>query len=335
MDGRLVLVGNQDTIHIGSHLAAGAKALGLDARFCDVRRAFAGPAWLSRINWHFAGHRPNRLRSFSEEVLRVCRRERPKWMLSTGLAPVDLPALTAIGKLGIKRLNYLTDDPWNASHKAEYFLKALRAYDHVFSARQSNIAELKGAGCRDVSYLPFGYNPELHFPQRPGGDEASKFECDAAFIGGADRDRVRCVYPLIRAGLKVALYGSYWGSFRRTRPFDRGHIGPEAMRKAISASKIVLCLVRRANRDGNSMRTFEIPASGGCMLVEDTAEHRQIFGSDGENALYFKNADEMVRKAKHLLADERERSRLARAAHELIINGAHTYKDRLITMLGV
>jgi spore maturation protein CgeB len=69
------------------------------------------------------------------------------------------------------------------------------------------------------------------------------------------------------------------------------------------------------------------------MLVEDTEEHREIFGEDGESVVYFNNIDQMIEKARWLKGSAEERHRLASASYNLIVNGRHTYKDRLISML--
>ncbi|MDZ7380079.1 MAG: glycosyltransferase, partial [candidate division KSB1 bacterium] len=138
---------------------------------------------------------------------------------------------------------------------------------------------------------------------------------------------------LIRAGFKVALYGGYWERYLSTRKFARGHADPRTLRKAIGGAKVALCLVRHANRDGHVMRTFEIPAMGGCMLTEDTAEHCEIFGEEGQAVVYFRTIPEMIEKLRWLLDHPAERARLARAAHALVTTGCHTYRDRLVTML--
>jgi spore maturation protein CgeB len=70
------------------------------------------------------------------------------------------------------------------------------------------------------------------------------------------------------------------------------------------------------------------------MLVEDTEEHREIFGPDGESVVYFRSIPEMVEKAGRLLASPVERQRLAVAVHSRIMAGNHTYKDRLAAMWG-
>ena len=69
------------------------------------------------------------------------------------------------------------------------------------------------------------------------------------------------------------------------------------------------------------------------MLTEDTSEHREIFGPEGEAVLYFQSISEMVEKLRWLLNHETERKQLAHSAHQLIINGRNTYRDRLESML--
>ena len=60
------------------------------------------------------------------------------------------------------------------------------------------------------------------------------------------------------------------------------------IRAASASAKVCLCLVRRANRDGHTMRSFEAAAIGGCILAEDTADHREIFGPEDYAARYFR-----------------------------------------------
>jgi hypothetical protein len=174
------------------------------------------------INWRLRGRLPSRLDAFSTEVVASCREFRPAWMVSTGIAPLNVPALGEMRQLGIARLNFLTDDPWNRAHRAPWFLRALPAYDAVFSPRRANIDELRAHGCRRVEYLPFAYSPEVHFPE---ASPTPLVDHDVVFIGGGDRDRQPPVLALIEAGIRVALYGGYWDQDARTRAFARGFVG--------------------------------------------------------------------------------------------------------------
>ena len=331
---RLLVIGNSDPIHIGAHLRSAAESLELNVSLCNISEAFAGPACLAKLNWWFAGHRPVRLRNFSEQVVQACNQFKPRWLLATGLAPIEAWALEEAARLNVRCLNYLTDDPWNPAHRAPWFMKALPLYDHVFSPRQANLEELEKTGCPRVSYLPFAFSPELHFPEPPiTREEQLYFSRDVVFVGGGDQDRVPDIAALIRAGFKVALHGGYWDRYAETKNHTRGHADAETLRKAIGGAKVALCLVRRANRDGSSMRTFELPAMGACMLVEDTDEHRNIFGAEKEAVVYFGSIEEMIEKLRWLLEHDEERRQLARAAHDLIVCRPNTYQNRLITML--
>jgi len=332
---RLLLVANPETTHIGAHLYEGAQTLDIPVRLCDLRQAFAAPGWLVGLNWHLRGRRPAQLRNFSESLVQACSDFGPTWLLSTGLAPIDRKALAAIRDLGVTRLNYLTDDPWNPAHQAAWFLKALPHYDHVFSPRQSNLVTLLEHGCREASYLPFAYAPSQHYGERAQPEEEARLASDVIFVGGADRDRLPLVAALIAARLQVALYGAYWNHYPETRKHSRGQADPSTLRRATAAAKIALCLVRRANRDGHVMRSFEIPAIGACMLVENTEEHREIFGPDEESVVYFRSIPEMIEKARWLLDRPAQRQKLAAAAQARIAAGCHTYRDRLAAMLGL
>ncbi len=333
--GRLVLIGAQGGTNIGQSFLKAAKELNLKVDFFDVQKAFQAPRLINAVYRKFGGQRPLRLREFSKQVTEDCRKDPPRWLLSTGIAPLDDEALKTIGQIGVKRLNYLTDDPWNPHFRTAWFFEALKSYDHVFSVRRSNLDDLSRQGCRSVEYLPFGYDPNLFYPEEPPAGEKEKLSSDILFAGGADADRVPYITALIRGKFRLALYGGYWERYPETRPHGRGLADSRILRQALGQAKTALCLVRRANRDGHAMRTFEIPAVGACMLAEDTSEHRDIFGEDGRTVSYFKNQSEMVEKLRWLLDRDEERHRLGKAAQRIILDGRNTYKDRLRFILGI
>jgi spore maturation protein CgeB len=227
-------------------------------------------------------------------------------------------------------INYSTDDPWNPALKSGWYLLALPEYTMIFSTRRANVGDFQLLGCRDVRYLPFAYDPRLfHSPEQP----VAPSTCEILFVGGADRERVLFMTQFMRSGLSITLVGDYWDRFRTTKAYGLGHKSPQVINELTATAKVNLCLVRRANRDGHVMRSFEIAAIGGCMLAEDTTEHRELFGGDGECVVYFRTPEEAAERARMLLANDGERRRLALAANSRIVNGAHTYQDRLLAML--
>jgi len=331
---KLLIVGNFGKVHIGSHLYYAAKGLGVDTNICDYLEAYNGSILSKKINWWLRGHRPSNLRGFGSKVLQICVDLNPDFLITSGIAPLDLNTLLKIGKLSVKRLIYLTDDPWNSAHYAPWFFECLPFYDQIFSPRKANIKDLYELGCRCVSYLPFAYSPEIHFSEKlDSHEDLLRYDTDVVFTGGADKDRIPYISVLIKEGIRVSLWGGYWDRYIETIPYFRGYADVNIMRKVISGAKISLCLVRRANRDGHVMRSYEVPAMSGCMIAEDTIEHRDIFGEEGKAVKYFKNIKELVDKTRWLLNNNEERQRMAIELNRLITRGNNTYSDRLFTML--
>lgn len=333
---RLLLIGNRGGTNVGSSFERAALLLGHSVTVLEPRHAFAGSKWLQRFNWWVRGRRPARMGEFDDALLAAADREQPTVAVSVGISPPGYNASAALRCRGIRLLNYLTDDPWQRGLRATWFIKALPAYSTVFTTKRALVGDLQAAGASKVIFLPFAYDPELHFPAELGSSQQFvSSSCEVFFAGGGDKDRFPLLRALIQAGCRVMIHGAYWDRDPVTRTAWRGHAGPEQLRQATTTAQVCLCLVRRANRDGHVMRTFEIAAMGGCMLAENTEEHREIFGADGECAVFFRNEREMVEKARWLLAHPEERSRLAVAAHLRITGGQNTYLDRLGTMLEV
>ena len=328
---RLVLVANPSPEHVGFHLLAAARELDLETELLDVRSAWSRSRWLNRLSHRLLRHRPARLAAFSRQVARVCQSFRPHALLVTGIAAPDARRLAAARRQGIVTVNFLTDDPWNPRNGAGFFWAALREYAVVCSPRRVNLDDLRRHGCQRVEYLPFGYNPAVHFPEPPAGEaERRRFAADVVIVGGADADRLPLARALARAGLRLRLYGGYWDRHADLRPFYGGFVQGRELRLAVGGGRVHVALVRRANRDGHAMRSLELPAMGACLVAEDTAEHRELYGGDGGCVEYFSNMEEMVAKTKALCREpERARAVGKKAFQRICRDHPHTYADRL------
>jgi len=328
----VMIVGYSETYHIGARLYDAALDLGAKVVLCDANQAYKAPKIVQSINWRLRDHRPAYLDAFSDQVVDSCMQHQPSVLLVTGMLPPNAESLQKIRRMGIICVNYLTDDPWNRSHSSTWFLHTLPYYDVVFSPRRANILQLQELA-QSVEYLPFAFDPKIHFPEPAPFEEQASLGCDVLFYGGADKDRLPYIEDLIDDGINVHLYGGYWERYQKTRRATKGMANAQKLRWAITSSKIVLCLVRQANRDGHVMRTFEAPAMGACMLAEETQEHCEIFGADETAVLYFRTREELLERVHLLLNDEIMRKTLAKNANHLILSNAHTYQDRLKTML--
>jgi len=324
MREKIFILGVGEEKHVGGQLRKAAEKLDLDFRFIDVREAEQGNRLLAKLVWKMA-KRPIQLTRFSRKVLALVEQDRPKMVLTTGMAPLDCSSLEKIGSMNVRTINYSTDDPWNPAHRANWFLKALPYYGTVFSTRRANLEEFRDAGVRQVEFLPFGYDPDLYFPDASGSEEPKVF-----LAGGGDVDRYPLVKALADSGIGLSLWGGYW---ERAGLKSGGFLDAAGIRREAAKCMVSLVVVRRANRDGSAMRSFEIPACGGCCVVEDTQEHRVMFGSDGEAVLYFSKPEELAGRVRGAFANPELRSKLRMNVHKLITERPNTYADRLRSIL--
>jgi spore maturation protein CgeB len=326
----LAIVGNLGGTHVGESLRRATIKRDQSIIFFDASRASAGPRILTSLVWRFADHRPFLLQRFSKDVGQVCCERSPEVLIATGRAPITADTLKMLRANGVVCINYSSDDPFNPNHYAKWHLQALREFDLVFTTRRANVRDLQELGCKDVRWLPFGYDDELFGFTMPAD---TQLKYDVLFVGGADRDRVEFISEFLKSGISVGLVGGYWESYRATRSYALGHKSPPELCRLTATANVNLCLVRRANRDGHVMRSFEMAAIGACMIADDTDEHREIFGPDGDAVRYFRTPAEAAVLAKSLLADSRERARLRACAYDRVSTGGHTYRDRLASML--
>lgn len=321
---RLLLVGNAGGTNVADSFLYAARQKGIEAALAPSTSAFRSNRIHRTISWRVLGHRPPLLAPFSQRVGDDARMFNATHVVATGLAPVTADVLRTIEA---RKIVFLTDDPWHPEFQSSWFMDAVLQYDVVYTPRRSNIRDLENHGCRDVRYLPFGYDPRHFFrEERPA-------ELDVFFAGGAEDDRVQYLKRLLRDDLRVGLAGDRWDRYAETRAYYKGHFDPAELRRATAAARVNLCLVRKSNRDGHVMRSFEIPACGGCLLAEDTVEHRAIFGPHADAVLYFNSPDELHLRVHELLADAKLRRKLAAAAHRVVTEGQNTYADRLTTIL--
>ena len=115
------------------------------------------------------------------------------------------------------------------SHRAAWFLRALPEYGAVFSPRRSNLRELADAGCERTTYLPFAYDPAIHFTETL--IDSPTTEDQVVFVGGADEDRAPYCQALIEADLRLGIYGNYWERFPVLKRRWRGYADLVTARK--------------------------------------------------------------------------------------------------------
>lgn len=326
-DQTLGIVGLFTGNHLGGSLARGGTELGWTVVTFDADRAEARSRLSRSLLRRLGMRRPLRLDAFGRGVVQAATVQGIGFILATGRAPLAAAELCRLRAAGIVTGLFSSDDPWSAGQRAGWYLAALPGYDVVFTPRAHTVPEFQSIGCARVETVPFGYDEFFIAPAAnpPAGTAI-------LFVGGADEDRVAFMTDFA-AREPIGVVGAYWSRHRIPQVTDLGHRSPQDVAALTAAARVNLCLVRRANRDGHVMRTYEMAATGAAMVVEDTPDHRALFGPEGDAVLYFGTPPEAAMKARALLSDEKLRLRLRTNAQRRIVLGRHTYRDRLQTML--
>lgn len=328
---KLLLIAQFSPTDVGTHLLEAAKALGLDPDDVDFRGAFGSRVLYRRVARKLIGDWPRHAIRFNRELQARLKSGGVDCLLSTGKAPVLASTIRLANAQGVRTVNYTTDDPWNRSVGTWWYRRALGEYGVIATPRSATIPQLQARFGGRVLSVPFAYSPCAHFPS--GVIDGRRDLGDVLFVGYGDRDRIPFFDALHRARIRPLLYGGGWDRSRTLRRYHRGRAGLEEQRRLYSEVPVSVCLVRRANRDEHVMRTFEAAAMGACLVMEDTHEHRSVFGPDGEAVLYFNSVESMVQACVRLLDNAPLRDRLRLEAARRVREGSHSYADRLSTML--
>jgi spore maturation protein CgeB len=244
---------------------------------------------------------------------------------------------------GAMLTSFNNDDPFSPHYRTgsmhlrrlwRYYKPAIPEYDVHFVYREQNVAEMYAAGAKHVAVLPSYYVPELHRRMPLSPEDAARFDSDITFVGHDEVPRMEYLRRLVAAGLKVRLFGptAFWTPQKLGDMADYfGDVRPvfgDDYARAISGAKMGLCAFSRLNRDDYTRRVFEIPACGSMLLCERTDHMRRLYIEDQE-AVYFDSADELVEKARALVAEPDRLNRIGAAGHRRCITSGYDVQSRM------
>ncbi len=174
----------------------------------------------------------------------------------------------------------------------------------------------------DSYYSQFLANTSLF---RPLG-LAKKY--DAVFIGQKFGNRPELVEHLRSHGIDVQTWGPFWRSDSRLSQME--------MIEVINRARIMLNF-SSSSKDATKKfikgRVFEIIACGSFLLTEE-CDDLDTYLVDGKDLVTFKDKDDMLRKAKQYLADEKARETIA-ARGAKTVRDKYSFQKEFAKILGV
>jgi len=274
----------------------------------------------------------------NQAILRLAAEKQPQILWVDKGLTIKPQTLEAAKKLapGIVRVSYSPDDMANPKNQSRRYLAGVPLYDLHVTTKSYNVAELHNLGAPRVLFLDNAYCPFTHRPVSLTAEEKERLGGPVGFIGTYEEDRAAALLFLAEQGLPVRVWGKWPRSWRNRHPNLRvmgKALWGNDYAQALCAFDINLAFLSKRNRDLQTTRSMEIPACGGFMLAERTAEHQRLF-EEGVEAEFFASREEMLNKILYYLEHGEQRRRVARAGRERCRRDGYSNVARLNSVLG-
>jgi spore maturation protein CgeB len=233
---------------------------------------------------------------------------------------------------------HFTPDPAITFHRTRTFVGALPHYDLLITTKRYEIERYRELGAQSVVFVEQGFDPEVFFPRSSSTleEKYGGHRPDVVFVGHSEPHYRQCIKRALRVTRNVVVGGGEWRRLQRnSTDWAQICLGRDVWEdeysELLQRAKVSLGLLSRLAPDASTTRTYEIPASGGLLLAERTAEHLALFRED-EEAVFFSGYDELERKLKFLLANDDVRVRVANGGYRRCIENGYSYADRFREM---
>lgn len=212
--------------------------------------------------------------------------------------------------------------------------QCLPFYDCLFTTKEFHVRDpILRQRVKDIQLVSHGFDPEVHRPTTSGPLVLDYYACDVSFVGCWSPKKERLIASLVTAipRLTLKLWGPGWNRAQppvRQRWSGRGAYGDE-LAVIYQASRINLGLLSEAGSDTGSgdevtARTWQIPATTGFLLHEQTSELERYFIS-GREVATFQDAADLPLKVQYYLNQKSERDEIARRGYERCLTSGYTY----------
>lgn len=221
--------------------------------------------------------------------------------------------------------------------RSRHFIKSIPLYDIVFTTKPFELDLYKELGAQRVYLTYQAYDKNRFYPREPSEQDFMKYKTDIAFIGHYEKYRADCIRAIVDSGVKVKVWGEYWGRYAKWHPWARNVVMGRSVIcdqycLALSSAAICLGFLSRFMPESTTTRSFEIPACGAFMLADRTKEHLEFF-EEGKEAEFFSSKKELVEKVHYYLEHPQKRKDIAAAGRQRCVNSGYSFQERLKDIL--
>jgi spore maturation protein CgeB len=264
----------------------------------------------------------------SDKLLEVIKRKNPDVIITAKLDILSESFLSQLKSVSKILLNINPDHPY-VIHKnnIDVLLNTLKYYDAVFTFGKGIIPVYYQLGAKQVYWLPFAYDPEIHFVSK-----TSDYIYDCSYFGSWAKIQEHYISSLMDENYKVGIFGPRWYK-SKNKNVKKSWIKDAGIGKGISAevskSRIVFNLIRAEHGCFHSMKTFELPACGAFIISNRSNEQLEFFPETA--VCYFDTLDELKEKVKFYRNKDDIRNKFIKESLDFVKN--HTYDARATNLV--
>lgn len=284
--------------------------------------------------------RKQHFKEFNNAVLREAEIFNPDIILIYKGAFVYPETIKTLKQKGKPLVNFYPDVSFRTH--GSLLAHTLPLYDHVFTTKTFGINDMKEQlGVMSSSFIPHGYDPDIHRILDINNTLADAFKCDVSFIGtySPKKEQMLNYIKTQLPGINMFIWGAGWhqSTTASLKTSIKGRpITGDLYVMGIAASKINLGILSEevggaSSGDKITSRTFHIPASGGFMIHEKT-EESVLYFKENEETVFYSDKDDLVDKIRFYLKNEAERERIRLKGRERCLN-EHSLDHRATKVL--
>lgn len=301
------------------------------------------------IGFKEAGHEVQKSGTISENKLRSqIDKFRPDLIISMGWTEdqsIERQIITreVIKASGKPHVYWSVEDP---AFTAEFSLPLIQRVqpDFVFSTCPHTAEDYKKMGVK-AAYMNFGYNSLVHHPVTP--KEQYKYSVvvvanvyPSPTVNNEKYKRYdsikNLIVPLLKENIRVDFWGRDWENAGSLLGYDiprewiHGFLPYLETNKVYSSSDIIIGLQNYPAQV--TQRTYEILASGGFVLTDNTTRVRSLF-KVGEHLAASSSPEETIKLTKYYLNHPEERRRISQQGTAAV--KGDSYKERAKYMIEI
>ena len=208
------------------------------------------------------------------------------------------------------------------------------AFDGVWSFEPMDVKYIESKYSRKAKYLPIGVAEQIFCK----GKEQKQIKYDISFIGNSTDNRLEVLDELAKYCVdnnkNMVVYGHYWHNkhwwqeYTARKKFAKKHpnlikyvknsfLHNKEVAELYNMSKICLNIHISVHK-GINPRTFEVLGNGNFELCDYRSDAESMGLYDGENIVFYKDANDCINKLDYYLQNEEERKKIADAGQMFV-----------------